>query len=257
MPRPITAIIITLNEERNIEGVIRSAGRVCDEVIVVDSGSADGTAKLARQLGAKVFDQPFLGDGQQKDFGVKFAKNDWILSIDADERLDEDAVKAISDLDLEGSPHDGFALRRRNFIGDRWIRIWYPDYIVRLYDRRRCRYRHDSIHAAVDAKNPARLPVHIIHYSYRDYRDYISRIEKYANWGAEVLYAKGKTSSAPMAVVHGLGAFFRHFIARGGILHGADGLVVAVTGAYVTFMKYILLREKHRKVRQGSPEKIS
>ena len=140
MRQRITANIITLNEEKNIEAAIRSAQRVCDEVIVVDSESTDQTREIAESLGAKVVARPFRGDGEQKAYAAPIAKYDWILSVDADERLDENAVEAISALDLERTPYHAFSLRRKTFIGDRFVKVWYPDRVTRLYDRRHCAY---------------------------------------------------------------------------------------------------------------------
>jgi glycosyltransferase involved in cell wall biosynthesis len=132
MPNAITATIITLNEEANVSGVVASAFTVCDEVLVIDSGSGDRTAELAEAAGATVHVQPYLGDGPQKDFGVQFARNDWILSIDGDERLEDSAIRCIRSLDLARTSYDAFAFRRKTFVGDRWMRIWYPDYVARL-----------------------------------------------------------------------------------------------------------------------------
>ena len=244
VPRAITATIITLDEEDNITEAVTSAKRVCDEVFVIDSGSSDRTRELAQEAGAKVIRQHFLGDGAQKDFAVDLAKNDWILSLDADERLSDEAVAEILSLDLDGSGADGYMLRRKNHIGGRWIKIWYPDRLVRLYDRRKCRYRHDHIHAAVNSVNPVKLASHILHYSYADYADYARGVVRYGVWGAEVMESKGRPSSPLAAVIHGFGAFVRQYLSRGGIFHGFDGLVVSVSTAYCVFLKYAILREK-------------
>ena len=123
----ITGIIITLNEANNIESCIESLRQVCSEIIVVDSNSQDQTVALAEAAGARVFRQPYLGDGPQKNFGLQFASHDWVLSLDADERLTPELVATIRQLDLTTTPHDAFAMRRRNYIGSRWIKRcgWY------------------------------------------------------------------------------------------------------------------------------------
>lgn len=138
----ISATVITLNEEGNIRDCILSLQKICNEVIVVDSLSTDNTVLIAEDSGAKVYKQKYLGDGPQKDFGVQFAKNDWMLSIDADERLDEDAILEIKKLDLNTTDYDGFALRRKNFVGEHWIKAagFYPDSVVRLYNKNKTRY---------------------------------------------------------------------------------------------------------------------
>lgn len=246
MPKAITATIITLNEEADIEAAVASAARVCDEVIVIDSRSADRTCELAEKAGARVVLQTFLGDGRQKDFAVDMAKNDWILSLDADEVLEDELVHEINALDLENAAPDGYLIRRKNHIGDRWIKIWYPDYVVRLYDRRRCRYTTEDIHASVTAKNAARLNSHIIHRPYADYADYARGVARYGIWGAKVLTARGKKSSPALALIHGTGAFIRQYVMRGGMFHGFDGLMVAVSTAYCVFLKYAIVAENRR-----------
>lgn len=244
MPKAITATIITLNEEADIEKAVASAFRVCGEVIVIDSHSTDRTAELAGKAGARVIVKEFLGDGRQKDFAVDSASYDWILSLDADEVLDDGAVEEINSLDLENSVFDGYMLRRKNFIGDRWIKIWYPDHVVRLYDRRRCRYTTEDIHASVAARNPRKLDSHIIHRTYADYADYARGVARYGIWGAKVLAKRGKNSSPLLALIHGFAAFIRQYVMRGGILHGFDGLVVSVSTAYCVFLKYAIVAEK-------------
>jgi glycosyltransferase involved in cell wall biosynthesis len=246
MPNAISATIITLNEEANVAAVVASALAVCDEVIVVDSGSEDRTVELARSAGAVVHVQPYLGDGPQKDFGVRFARNDWILSIDADERLEESAIRCIRSLDLSRTPHDAFAFRRKTFVGDRWIRVWYPDYVTRLYDRRRCRYLPVIGHSHVDAKNLKRLKCDLLHYSYRDWSDMIRRIDKFASRGARALYESGKTANAFSAAGHGMASFLRQYVVRRGFLDGMDGLTVSAISALNTYMKYAMLAEKRR-----------
>jgi glycosyltransferase involved in cell wall biosynthesis len=247
MSLPITATIITLNEERNIEGVVRSAQRVCDEVVVVDSESRDRTCEIARDLGARVYVQPYLGDGLQKDFGVQFAKNRWILSIDADERLEDSAVACIRGLGLETTPHDAFAFRRKTFVGDKWMRIWYPDYATRLYDRTRCRYLPVPGHSRVDAKNPKKLKCDLLHYSYADWSDMVRRIDKFSSRGARALHEQGRRAHAWDPVGHGLVSFVKHYFVRKGFRDGLDGLTIAIISAVGTYMKYAMLIERQRK----------
>ncbi|MEC9482495.1 MAG: glycosyltransferase family 2 protein, partial [Halomonas sp.] len=114
---PITGVVITLNEADNIEACLASLARVCDELIVVDSGSSDATCELAEHAGARIIAQPYLGDGPQKNVGPAQASHRWVLSLDADERLTDEAVQAVRHLDLATTTRAGFALRRRNFIG--------------------------------------------------------------------------------------------------------------------------------------------
>jgi glycosyltransferase involved in cell wall biosynthesis len=241
--KSITATIVTLNEEKIIKDVIDSISYVCDEIIVVDSNSTDNTVKIAKSLGAKVYFQEWLGDGLQKDFGVQFAKNDWILSIDADERLSENAVRAINGIDLDKTEFDAFALKRKTFIGNRWIKIWYPDYTVRLYNKNTAGYLPMREHASVQAKNSKKLNCDILHYSYQNYSDMITRINRFSTTSAKMLYEKGKKASHFDPFFHALFAFIRKFVLKRGALHGLDGFTVSMITAVSTYMKYMKLIE--------------
>ena len=154
----ITGVIITLNEAQNIAECIASLQTVCNEIIVVDSGSQDQTREIAESCGARVFVQSYLGDGPQKNYGLQFATNDWILSLDADERLTPELIAEINQLNLNETQSDGFAARRRNYIGSRWIKRcgWYPDYCTRLYNRQKTRFKDVKQHSFVDAQAPPR-----------------------------------------------------------------------------------------------------
>lgn len=166
--RPITATITTLNEERHIEAVVASALRVCDEVLVIDSESTDRTLELAEKAGAHAVVQPYQGDGPQKHFVVQFAKNNWILFLDADERLRDELVVVLEALDLDNAPEAFFAFRRRTYVGDAWARVWCPDFTTRLYHKQRAAY-HDVIgHASVVGEPNRKIKADILHYSFTD-----------------------------------------------------------------------------------------
>lgn len=251
MAQPITATIITLNEEHNVAQAVASALLVCDEVLVVDSGSADRTRELAEKAGAKVIVQPYLGDGPQKKHGVTFAKNDWILSLDADERLDAEAVKAINALDLSNSKLARYELKRKSYVGDVWIRLWSPDWLVRLYHRGRAGYDDSPGHASVGGGAVGRIGGHIIHYSYRDYADLVGRVKKFSARGAKQVIDSGVRVSPLDPPIHGVGAFIKHYLGRGGLFHGVDGLNVSVTAAYSSYMKYAIALEAQRRSAKG------
>ena len=245
----ITATVITLNEAENIRDCILSLQKVCDEVIVVDSLSSDDTVKIAEELGAKVYKQEYLGDGPQKDFGVQYAKNDWILSMDADERLDDDAIDAIKQMDLETTQHDGFAFRRRNFVGDHWIKAagFYPDSVVRLYNKNKARYLPKKAHSSVDAKNASYLNAHLIHFTYKDYAHWMERINALSSRDAWAMYERGKKVNRFTPALHAIAAVIRKLIFKGGIFQGMDGMTVAMTTAFHAYMKYLKLIELYEQ----------
>ena len=246
----ISATIIACNEAENIRDCIASTQRVCDEVIVVvDTKTSDDTAAIAESLGAKVYHQEYLGDGPQKAFGVQFASNDWILSLDADERLDEDAVAAIEALDLTDNSVDGYSLRRRNFVGSHWIRAagFYPDRVTRLYHKGRAAYLPKKGHSSVDAKTVRALDAHLIHFTYRDYAHWIERINALSSRDAWAMYERGKTPSKSAPALHALVALLRKLVFKGGLFQGMDGATVAITTAFHAYMKYLKLNELHEQ----------
>lgn len=239
----ITANIITLNEEKNIEDVIKSVQEVCDEVLVVDSLSSDKTCEIAESLGAKVVKQKYLGDGKQKAYGAPLAKYEWILSIDADERLDTNAIEAIKKLDLDSTKYDAFSFARKTFVGKNFIKLWYPDRVTRLYNRNQCGYTTAGGHARVDTTNVKDLDADMLHYSYDNYAHMIKTTHKFITRGAKISYEEGKRASRFDPFIHGVGALFKALVLKGGALHGVNGWNVAVISAFSSYMKYALMLE--------------
>ncbi|WP_106476760.1 glycosyltransferase family 2 protein [Phytohalomonas tamaricis] len=252
----ITGVVITLNEAHNIEACLASLSRVCSELIVVDSGSTDDTRERAERAGARVIEQPYLGDGPQKNVGPGQASHRWVLSLDADERLTDEAVKIISALDLNADNHDAYALRRRNFIGSRWVKRcgWYPDYCIRLFDRERTAFSDSRQHASVQAKNPKRLDADLEHYSFANLGELFTKASgRFSNRAAKIMYLKGKRASALSPLTHGANAFVRKYVFQGGFTAGVDGLSVALSAAVNAYLKYAKLLEFQRdaKVRDA------
>lgn len=239
----ITANIITLNEEKNIVDVIKSVQDVCDEVLVIDSFSSDKTCEIAEAMGAKVIKQKYLGDGPQKAFGAPLAKNEWILSIDADERLDKNAIEAIKKIDLNATLYDAFSFARKTFIGKNFIKLWYPDRVTRLYNRQKCAFSTAGGHAKVETKNVKDLDADMLHYSYENYSQMIKTTHKFITRGANISYKEGKRASSFDPFLHGVGALFKALILKGGAFHGVHGWNVAVISAFSSYMKYALILE--------------
>ncbi|MCM5704647.1 glycosyltransferase family 2 protein [Larsenimonas salina] len=254
---PITGVVITLNEAELIEACLASLSRVCSELIVVDSGSHDATCQIAERAGARVIHQPYLGDGYQKNVGPGAASNTWVLSLDADERLTEQAIQTILGLDLEATGHDGFAFRRRNFIGSRWVKRcgWYPDYCVRLYNRHRTGFSETRQHASVQAASAHRLDADLEHYSFANLGELFTKASgRFSNRSAKVMYLKGKRASAWSPFLHGINAFIRKYVFQRGFLAGVDGLSVALSAATNAYLKYAKLLEFQRDARVRDAE---
>ncbi|KGY07469.1 glycosyltransferase family 2 protein [Vibrio sinaloensis] len=245
----ITGVVITLNESKNIVECIQSLQQVCSEVVVVDSNSVDDTRELAEQAGAKVVIQSYLGDGFQKNVGLDHTDNHWILSLDADERLTDEMVAAIKNLDLTSTKHDAFAFRRRNYIGSRWIKQcgWYPDFCIRLYDKTQTRFAEVKQHAAVQAKNPERISADIIHFSFENLGQLFAKPGRdFSGRAAKIMYQKGKRVNALSPFLHGLNAFIKSYIIKKGFMGGADGLTVSISASLSSYLKYARLLEFQR-----------
>ena len=252
----LSGIITTLNEEHKIEDAIRSLQRVCDEVVVVDSCSSDSTVEVARAAGARVYTQSYLGDGIQKNVALQYVKNDWVISIDADECLSDGLVEKILATDFDNTSYDGFAIRRRNMIGSRWVKScgWWPDYLVRIYRHSKLRFPEVKQHATVPTANTVRWKADLIHYRYRNIGElYAKPGRDYSNRGAKILYLSGRRASVFSPVLHGTGAFLSNYFLRGGFLGGIDGLTLAKSIATNSYLKYAKLLEYQRdpQVRQS------
>ncbi|WP_129139790.1 glycosyltransferase family 2 protein [Modicisalibacter coralii] len=240
----ITGIVITLNEADNIVDCIRSLRRVCNEVIVVDSLSEDDTVALAEAEGARVIPQAYLGDGPQKAHGVPFAGNDWILALDADERLDEDAIALIERLTLD-DPQTAYAFRRKNYVGRHWIRAagFYPDAVTRLYNRTTAGYLPKKAHSSVQAPRVERTSAHIRHFTYASLSHWMQRIDQLSTRDAWAMKERGVAPSSLRPTLHALSATLRKLLLKGGLFQGADGMTVALTTAFHAYMKYAKLNE--------------
>lgn len=248
----ITGTIITYNEEEHIEACVASLRRVCTEVIVVDSVSTDRTVELATAAGARVVSQPYGGEGPQRQRTEREAAYDWILALDADERLDDELVSAIQAL-VRSDPAEAYAFNRKTYVGPHWIRGpgFYPDFCTRLYNRTRAAYELKPGHASVVAPRVRRIPGHILHYSYDDIADWIAKINWITSRDAQGLFQSGKGASTLRPAFSAIGAFFRQFFLRGGILRGADGITVTLTSMFRSFMKYQKLNELHERAKLG------
>lgn len=252
----ITGIITTLNEESNIVECIRSLQLICNEIVVIDSLSTDKTVELAKEMGAKVYLQAYLGDGIQKNMGIPHAANLWIFHLDADERMTQELADEINKIDLEHTPYEAFAVKRKNFIGSRWIKRcgWYPDYLIRLYRHDKTRYKEVKQHAFVPSDNSKRLHNDILHYSFKNIGELFAKPGRnYSTRAAKILYLNNKKANAFTPFWHGLAAFIRLYFFRGGILGGVDGFSISLSAAYTRYLKYAKLLEYKRdpKVREA------
>jgi glycosyltransferase involved in cell wall biosynthesis len=253
----ITATIITLNEAENIRAACESVGWA-DEILVVDSESTDNTREIAAECGARVIVNPWPGFSAQKQLAVNAARHDWIFSLDADERVSPELQSSIAAI-RDGADSillDGYRVARRAFYMGRWIRGggWYPDYQLRVFDRRRGHWGERLIHESVRMDEGARvgiIPGDLLHYSMRDTDHHRQMIEeRYAPLGAQQMLRDGKRTSVWRAAVAGPAAFLRSFLLKGGWRDGRAGLTIANFAWRHASLKHSMLYDLQKQARQ-------
>lgn len=245
----VSVTIITLNEADHIAAAIDSVSWA-DEVVVVDAGSSDATASIARERGARVEHRAWTGWIDQKNFAATLAKHDWVLSLDADERVSAPLAAEIQSL-LQGAPaHRAYRIPRVTFHLGRWIRTtdFYPDYQTRLYDRRGARWRGKYVHesVSVDEGRPGQLRGELEHYSYRDLRDQVDRINGYTTLAARQMHEGGRRARAADLLLHPPAAFLRNYVLRRGFADGTVGLIISLLQAWSVMLKFAKLWELQR-----------
>ena len=238
----LSIIIAAKNEAHNIADCVHSAA-FADEVIVLDSGSTDGTPEVAARAGAQVVATDWPGYGPQQSRGIGLAQSDWVLSLDADERISP-ALQAEILQAIQEAKADGFRLPRLSSLCGTFIHHggWRPDYTLRLVKREKAGFTHHFLHAhmTVDGTK-ADLRESLIHYSYRDLDDVLEKLNRYASGNAKDLDAKGVRGSFSKAISHGIWAFVRTYVVRAGFLDGRHGFMLAIYNAESTYYKYLKL----------------
>lgn len=236
----LSAIIITRNEAANIGDCLDSVA-FCDERIVVDSGSNDDTVRIAREKGARVVDHAFAGYGAQKNVALALAQGEWVLSLDADERVSH-ALREEIRAALARDDADGYEMPRLSTFCGRAMRHsgWYPDYVLRLFRRSKSRFSNDIVHEHVICDGRvARLKEPLTHFPVARLEDALSRMDRYSTAGAQALIASGKRVSFMSGIAHGLYTFVRTYVLRAGFLDGREGFLLAVANAEGTYYRYM------------------
>jgi glycosyltransferase involved in cell wall biosynthesis len=251
LPRlALSLVVVAYDAGREIGDCLASA-RFASEMIVVDSGSRDDTVETARRSGARVVVQPWLGYGPQKNFAVKQAAHDWVLCLDSDERVSPELEASIRDT-LRAPRQAAYAMARRNRFLGRWLAHGegYPDWNVRLFDRRRARWSDDAVHEHVLVDGPVgRLRGDLLHASAESLDGYLAKQNRYTTLQAEAMHARGERSSAVRLVASPVARFLRFYVVRGGFLDGTAGLVHIAIGAFASFCKHAKLRALERAER--------
>ena len=249
---PVTVTIITLNESRHIAAAIDSAAWA-DEILVVDSGSTDDTVAIATAKGVRVMSRTWPGYVDQKNYAASVASHDWIFSLDADERVTPALADEVRQMVASDPAERAFRVPRVTFHLGRWVRTtdFYPDYQMRLYDRRRARWQGRYVHESVTVDGPSgQLTQELQHYSYRNLSDHLDRINKYTTLAARQMHEDGRRAGLLQLAAHPPLAFLRNYLAHGGIRDGLPGFIISALNAYYVFLKFAKLRELHTS--QGS-----
>lgn len=242
---PLTVTVITRNESANIAAALESV-RWADEIIVVDAESDDDTVTIARRFTDRVIVRPWPGYVAQKNFAAAEARHDWILSLDADERVSPELAGEIRTLLAGPADAAGYRIPRVTFHCGRWIRStdWYPDYQLRLYDRRRASWQGRYVHESVRAAGPiGRLRNELQHYAYRDIAHHVQTMDRYTTLAARQMFEEGRRASWIDILIVPRLTFFRNYILRGGFRDGMAGLVISSMNAYYVGLKFAKLWE--------------
>jgi glycosyltransferase involved in cell wall biosynthesis len=247
----ISAVLIAQNEERRIGSALDSVAWA-DEKLVVDGGSRDATIEICRERGARVEERPFSSYAEQKNFALDRASNDWVFSLDADERSSDVLSDEIQSLRRSGFTVSGYRIPRVNFYLGRFVRstAWYPDHQLRLFDRRQGRWEGKYVHESARVEGPVgRLDGEILHHSYEDVNDHVERLNRYAELAARQMFEAGRTSSLSAAIFLPPLVFLKNYVVKSGFRDGSIGLVVSSMNAFYVYLKFIKLWELEKKAR--------
>lgn len=247
----LSVAIITLNEEKNIAACIQSISSITDEIIVIDSLSTDKTVEIATRLGAKIISQKFLGHIEQKNLALQSCSNDFVLSLDADERLDENAIASVKQQKELGFPNDGYIFKRLTFIGNDPIKLgsWYPDKKLRLVKKGMAEWKginpHDTL--TIKTTNAITLNGNILHYSFSDKKDVMENTRKFAEISAQHLHSQGKSVPSFWIPFKAIFRWFKHMFLKGGVFNFKYGWFLGKQQFYDCFWKYSFLADLNKK----------
>ena len=241
----LSVAVIALNEEERIRACLESVAWA-DETIVVDSGSSDKTTEIAREFTDRVLFHAWTGYSAQKNFALAQCRGDWLLSLDADERVSDDLREEIAATLVAAPREAGFFLPRQNFFQGRWVRHggWYPDYQLRLFRRGQGTFRDTAVHESARVDGPTgRLRAPLLHQSYRGIADFVARADRYSDLAATELAAAGRGGSVPDLLLRPVWRFISMYLLRAGFLDGWRGLILAALYAHYVFLRAAKVRE--------------
>ena len=246
----LSVILITKNEEANLKDCLESVS-FADEIIVVDSQSSDKTQEIARSFDAKLeITSDWPGFGPQKNRALNLATQDWVLSIDADERVTPELKQEILTAIASPNVADCYAIPRSSWYCGRFMKHsgWYPDYVDRLFKRGSAKFSDHLVHERLlPTGSSGKLNNHFLHYSYRDFSQVLKKVDVYSSAAAQQAFKQGKKGGLGEALIHGFWAFFRTYVLRRGFLDGKHGLALAISNAATSYYKYLKLWQLQNK----------
>ncbi|GAB3260845.1 glycosyltransferase family 2 protein [Chitinimonas naiadis] len=252
----LSLVLITHNAASQLAQTLESARSLAADILVLDSGSEDETVAIAQRYGARVVHQAFLGFGPQKRLAVSLAQHDWVLCLDADERLTPELRDSIAAA-LAAPDRIAYRFARRNRFFGRYLRHGeaYPDWCLRLFDRRQANWSEDMVHETVRLASgqAGTLAGDLLHDSAEHIGHYLNKQNRYTDIQADKLFAAGKRAGAVKLIASPLVRFFRYYVFRLGFLDGAAGFAHIAIGSFFAFVKYAKLIERwHRHEHPGS-----
>ena len=239
----LSVAIVTLNEEANLPRTLASVAWA-DEIVIVDSGSTDGTHAIAQSYGARFVSEPWRGFAAQKNYALSLCTSEWVLSLDADEAVSPELAASIQEAITESRAHTAYALPRRNFFLGRWMRHggYYPDAKLRLFPCGQGSFQETPVHeTAVFAGKVEPLEGDLLHDAYSTLTSYLDHMQRYSTLGAEIAAQRGRTGQNLLAFLDGvllnpLATFFYNYFLRAGLLDGREGLLLHLYhSAYVSW----------------------
>jgi glycosyltransferase involved in cell wall biosynthesis len=249
----LSACLITLNEEHNLPRALASLEGIADEIIVVDSGSTDKTASIAREHGVALFERAWTNYSEQKNFAAECAQNEWVFSMDADEELSSALQTSLLDWKKRDPQFAVYEMARKTWYLGAWVKHsgWYPDFQRRLYRRDRARFS-GMIHEALRFEGkPGRLNGDLLHYTVRSFAEHEQKVERYALLAAQQMYAAGERSWRSAVWFATPWSWFQNYFLRGGFLDGYRGALIAQMAARAVRIKYENLGKLVRAAGEG------
>ncbi len=250
----LSVVILTKNEERNIRGCLDSVYGWADEIVLIDDESSDKTIDIAGKYTNKIIVRKMDVEGKQRNFAYAQAKNLWVLSLDADERVTDELKKEIKEVLTTDTKYNGFTIPRRNFIGDYWVKYggWYPSPQLKLFRKDKFRYEEVGVHPRAFMDDPCgHLKSDIMHYSYRDLEDFLSKLNNQTTREAQKWFNQNKPMRLARFTYRSIDRFLRTYIGRRGYKDSFIGFAVAFYASLYQFISYLKYRELAREKERG------